>query len=113
MKENANLSSVSKIMNSMVLDGLSDDIQPESAETTQPRPGRKATGNAKKSISIIVDTELLEKVRTLSAKEEIGISEIFRTGASHIIKQYETKYGTLRPLRQNKKKKDLESLLDM
>lgn len=50
-----------------------------------------------------ISTSVMDKVRTITVKEGINISEVVEAGLLLAIKKYESKYGKIEPMSRSKK----------
>lgn len=76
----------------------------EQSESSIPQPRKRyeKTGNPEERVSTILDSMLLEKVKTISRTEGITIRSIIEYAISQVVDTYEDKYGRIK-IKKSKK----------
>lgn len=70
--------------------------QIEPSTPSQPRKRYEKTENSEERVSTILDSLLLEKVKTISRTEGITIRSIIEYALSQVVDTYERKYGRIK-----------------
>ena len=109
---------INKDSMSSLLDGLtsvneasveqrSQTVSPSAAPSpskTKMQPEAKSVlkGSSKERICTSVDTNVINKIRTISEKEGVLINELIAIGMEMVISKYEESHGQVRPKKSNK-----------
>lgn len=124
MGKNLNMNSMDKLFSGLTKtevkqeQGSSQETSPqvdtEVLEATAPVPSKKpskANKTEKTHVCITIDTETLEKVRAISAKEGVYTRDIFNFALATVIDRYEELNGKISV--KKRKKGDIREFLKM
>lgn len=76
-------------------------------DTNPPRTEKPAT----ERVCVVVESEVLDKVRSIADKEGISLSSIYNLGLKVVLENYETTHGKVLP--KAKKKGNVDSVFNI
>ncbi len=101
-----------------LLDGLTGNQTQDTAskskekeESSTEQPEAKHTSTHTQRVCVLIEDEVLAKIRAISEKESISLSSIYNLGLKVVVENYESNHGKITP--KQHKKGDIDKIFNI